>query len=444
MLRKGRLSRLARLGGMAMGVVGDAAGATAHVISGGADEAAATFHRHAAKRMLRVFGEMKGLPMKAGQMLSYIDEILPPEHKHIYNQMLSTLQMHTPAMDWEEIVEVFHGAYEGKNPEEIFARFDPEPIAAASIGQVYRAITHDGVEVAVKVQYPGVDAAIDSDLANAETLVSAVSAILPGTDFSHFVDDILNRVREECDYRQEADNQRDFVRIWQGDAQVVVPALVDELCRDRVLVSRFVHAHEWKEMLDLADAEAKSRYGQVIFRSVFASLFGHGIFNGDPHPGNYMFFDDGRVCFLDYGCVQRYDATQAEGFRALRKAVLHNQRGPVFQDLLCRVFGIPENTDAELKQLVENYMVLSFEPVIAPQPFRFTRAYCSQLLKLGMQAKLTLTKKMFTGKKVDIFGSQNAGMAFLGRINFGLGSILASLDAEADFRALLEAVGDSQ
>lgn len=439
MLRKGRLSRLARLGGMAMGVAGDAVGATAHAISDSTQEAAATFHRHAAKRMLRVFGEMKGLPLKAGQMLSYIDEMLPPEHRHIYNQMLSGLQTHTPVMEWEEIVEVFHEAFDGQEPEQIFRSFDPEPIAAASIGQVYHAVTREGVEVAVKVQYPGVDEAIDSDLNNAESLVSAMSAVLPKMSMREFVGDIIGRVKEECDYTVEAQNQRDFARCFTDDPQVVIPRVIDDYCRQKVLVGELLHAQEWREMLDTKSAVQKSSYGEVIFRFVFESLFRHGMFNGDPHPGNYMFFDDGRVGFIDFGCVQRYDAAKAEAFRELRDAVLAGKRGSQFQRLLCSIFGIPEDTDPELKRLMEDYMVLSFEPATAPQPFRFTAEYCTRLFRLGAKAKLTMTKKLFSGKRVDIFGTQTGGMAFLGRINFGLGSILAKLGCEADFRALLEA-----
>ncbi|MDP7112522.1 MAG: AarF/UbiB family protein, partial [Myxococcota bacterium] len=166
MLRKGRLARLSRLGEMAVGFVGDAAGAGTRLATATSKAAATEFHERAARRMLEVFGEMKGLPLKAGQMLSYIDEILPPEHREIYNEMLGQLRRHAPPMEWVHICEVFHEEFDGREPDDIFGRFDPEAIAAASIGQVYRGALHDGTEVAIKVQYPGIAEAIRSDLDN--------------------------------------------------------------------------------------------------------------------------------------------------------------------------------------------------------------------------------------------------------------------------------------
>lgn len=443
MLRKGRLSRLARLGGMAAGLVGDAAGAAAHLITETTEEAAAGLHRHAAQRMLKVFGEMKGLPLKAGQMLSYIDEIIPEEHRHIYNEMLGKLQMHTPSMDWPIVEGIFEEDFEGSSPMEIFREFDPEPIAAASIGQVYKAVLHDGTEVAVKVQYPGVAEAIESDIENLETLVSAMGHVIPQSDFSHFVEDITRRVLEECDYEKELHNQRDFYYCWLDDDEVIIPRVFDELSKRRVLVTEFIHAKEWREMLETTSAADKSRYGLVIFRFVFQSLFRYAMFNGDPHPGNYLFYPDGRIAFIDYGCVQRYKADQADAFESLRDAVVAGADGDDFRRLVGQVFGVPEDLDEEMEDLLTEYLRLTFEPVTAPQPYRFTREYTKKLLMKGMDAKMVMTKKLISGKRAYPLDLERAdgGIAFLGRINFGLGSILTTLGTEADFRALLTDMG---
>ncbi len=440
MLRKGRLARLSRLGGMAVGFVGDAAGAGTRLATATTEAAATEFHQRAAKRMLEVFGDMKGLPLKAGQMLSYIDEILPPEHRHIYNEMLGKLRRHTPPMEWIHICEVFTEEFDGREPDEVFGRFDPEPIAAASIGQVYRGALPDGTEVAIKVQYPGVAEAIRSDLDNAETLVGAMSAVMPKADLLHFMQDIYGRVEEECDYTLELRNQRDFRALWADDATVVIPRAYDEFSTRRVLTSEFLDGHEYPHVVENAPGERKSLYGRKIFRFVFRSLYGFGMFNADPHPGNYLFWDDGRVAFIDYGCVQRYSPERAALLRDLRDAVLTGMEGPPFQDLLLKVFGVPERIDDEVMELFEQYMHLSMQPITAPQPYRFTREYCQQLLKLGMEAKLVLTRKMFTRANVNIFDVEDTGMAFLGRINFGLGSILATLGAEGDFRALMNEI----
>lgn len=444
MMRRGRLSRLARLGGMAAGLVGDVAGATAHLVTETAEEAAAGLHRHAAERMLKVLGDMKGLPLKAGQMLSYIDEIIPESHRHIYNEMLGKLQMHTPAMDWSDVEEIFEEDFMGSGPMELFRDFDPEPIAAASIGQVYHAVLHDGAEVAVKVQYPGVAEAIRSDLDNLEALVGAMSHLMPKADFTHFVEDIARRVLEECDYEQERHNQRDFYYCWLDDSEIAIPRVYEDLCRRRVLVSEFVHALEWKEMLATADPERKSRYGRVIFRFVFQSLFKYAMFNGDPHPGNYLFHPDGRITFIDFGCVQRYPEDQADAFEKLRDAVLVGARGEDLFDLVHTVFGVPEDLDEDMKRMLAEYLQLTFEPVTSPQPYRFTREYSGKLLKKAMEIKPLMTMKMLQGKQAYPLDLQRAdgGIAFLGRINFGLGSILSTLGTEADFRELLQTMGD--
>jgi len=425
---------------MAVGLAGDAVGATGSLLTATAKESQATFHRHAARRMLRVFGEMKGLPLKAGQVLSYIDELLPEEHRHIYNEMLGNLQMHTPPMDWEDVERVFKEEFEGQGPLEVFGAFEHEPIAAASIGQVYHAHTKDGDEVAVKIQYPGVAEAIHSDLQNVDTLMSTMSAVIPKADFKHFMDDALSRIEEECDYTIESQNQRDFERAWAGDPWVVIPKTYEALSTRRVLTSEFLHAHEWKEMLQVAPEDLRKRYSGTLFRFVFTSLFQHGMFNGDPHPGNYLFYPDGRVAFIDYGCVQRYSDEQTQAFRDLREGVLSGARGEAFHEIVRRVFSLPADMDEEMVSFFENYLHLSFEPATAAQPYRFTRAYTKEILNKMMDLKLLLAKKMLSRKNVNFWESEDAGIAFLGRINFGLGSILTSLDSEVDYRGILEGI----
>lgn len=439
MLRRGRLARLARLGGMAAGFVSDAAGAAAHRVTG-TEELSADFHKRAAKRMLEVFGDMRGLPLKAGQMLSYIDEMLPEEHRHIYNEVLGKLQVHTPPMNWEDIEAVFHEEFDGRGPEEVFAAFDHEPIAAASIGQVYRATLHSGEEVVVKVQYPGVAEAMASDMDNADTLVSLMNTIVPKMHFSHFVDEITSKVKEELDYVAEAQNQRDFAALWEGDPKVVIPKTYSDLCTRRVLTSEFLEGAEWKDMLEVASPELQAEYGRTIFRFVFQSLFCHGMFNGDPHPGNYLFYPDGRIGFIDYGCTVRYDEAETVAFREFRHVVLARATGAEFQHHFLKAFGIPADLDPDMLQVFEDYLHLTFEPITAEQPYHFTREYSKQLLTKMMDLKMVMNKKIFLERNanMDLWNMRDAGVAFLGRINFGLGSILATLGTEGDFRAILE------
>ena len=442
-MKTGRLARLLRLGGMATGVAGDVAGAAARRVTQTSQEAAARFHERAAQRLLRVFSEMKGLPLKAGQLLSYIDEFLPEEHRAVYEELLGKLQDHTPPVPWEEIEAVFQEAFDGAAPGDVFARFDPEPIAAASIGQVYAATLHGGGEdVVVKIQYPGIVEAFESDLANLDALVAVLERLVPGFDISLFVGDVMARILEECDYAHELDNQQRFHACWAGDPEIVVPAAFPALCRETVLVSERLSAWSWSEMRQQAPPALQSAYGRVIFRFVFGSLFQHHMFNGDPHPGNYLFYPDGRVGFLDYGSVQRYDADQAAAFAALRRAVLDGVTGEAFYARLQAAFGMPDDLEPTIRELTVEYMQLTFQPVTAPQPFRFTREYSAQLLRQGARLKAASNKLLLQGKNASPLDLSRAdgSVAFLGRISFGLGSVLASLGAEGDFRAIIAAL----
>lgn len=438
-MRRRRLSRLSKLGGMAAGLTADVGRAAARGVTG-EQAAGAEFHRRAARRMLDVLGDMRGLPLKAGQMLSYVDEMIPAEHRHHYREALGRLQVHTPPMGWEEVQAVFTEDFEGRSVQEVFSEFDFEPVAAASIGQVYRARLPTGEEVAVKVQYPGVDQALASDLDNAGALAAVMNTIMPRMSIEQFVQAMTAKLEEELDYTLEAGHQRDFRRLWLQDPEIRIPRVHDDFCTRRVFTSAFVRGREWPEMLDAATAEQRSAYGRTLFRFVFTSLFRHGMFNGDPHPGNYLFHDQGRVTFVDFGCTVRYDEEETAAFCELREAVLRDATGSDFQDRIRRAFGLPPDLDAELVEMFADYFHLAFEPVTAPQPYRFDEEYSRRLFSHTVRLKATLNKRIFLQRRAgwDFFAMRDAHVTFLGRILFGLASILTRLGTEGDFRALLE------
>jgi len=378
---------------------------------------------------------MKALPMKLGQILSYVDEMVPAEHREIYRDVLGALQAGAQAAPWEQMAPVL-AAELGGSPEEIFAAFDSHPIAAASIGQVYRATTRDGRDVAVKVQYPGVAEALDADLKNAESVVRAITAALPGSDLSHFIADIEGRLHEEVDYRCEARHQQAFAEAWAGDPDVVVPAVVPELSTQRVLVTEFAPGDRWEDMLALAGPEQKRRYGEVIYRFTLQSLYRDGMFNGDPHPGNYLFYPDGRVVFLDFGHVAIFDDEGRVAHSALRDALLSGVRGRALRPLFDAAFGMPEDLDDELWALFERYVLLTAEPLVSEQPYRFGPDYPRRLMAFTYDAKMTWFRKaMFRGVK----DASRQGTIVAARINFGLPSILAQLGAEADWPVVIGA-----
>jgi len=195
--------------------------------------------------------------------------------------------------------------------DEAFARFDPVPIAAASIGQVYRAELHDGRRVAVKVQYPGVASAVRADLQNLGLILRIVKRVAPGLDAKAIGGEIRERIGDELDYELEAQNQRSLARIYRGHPFIFVPDVVTGLSRERVIVTELVEGRGFEEFRRLPRAQ-RDRIGEIVFRFFFGCLYRHHEFSGDPHPGNFILMEDGRVAFLDFGLYKHMDAEAVE------------------------------------------------------------------------------------------------------------------------------------
>jgi predicted unusual protein kinase regulating ubiquinone biosynthesis (AarF/ABC1/UbiB family) len=195
--------------------------------------------------------------------------------------------------------------------DDVFETFDPVPIAAASIGQVYKGRLHDGRDVAVKVQYPGVASAVRADMQNLGMILRLMKAIAPGLDPKELGDEIRSRIDEELDYELEAANQRTLARIYRGHPFIVVPDVVTSLSREKVIVSEFVRGRGFEELKQLPQEE-RNRIGEIIFRFYFGCMYRHHQFSGDPHPGNSILLDDGRMAFIDFGLFKRIPGEVAE------------------------------------------------------------------------------------------------------------------------------------
>ena len=215
-----------------------------------------------------------------------------------------------PAVRFSEMRRVLEREYE-RPLAEVFAEFDEQPVAAASIGQVYRARLHDGREVAVKVQYPGIGAAVRADLQNLGPMLRLARQFVPGLDVDATVEEIRERVTEELDYELEASNQQAVARRHRGHPFIVIPEIVGDLCRERVVVMDFVHGRGHEELTGLPQTE-RDRIAEMIFRFYFGSMYRHHQFSGDPHPGNSLLLADGRMAFLDFGLFKRISASAAE------------------------------------------------------------------------------------------------------------------------------------
>jgi len=310
---KGRVRRSAKLGSV-LGVQGARyAGTKAAGIARseeGAHERLENRHLETALKIVGALGEMKGAAMKLGQMASFIDtEFLPPEYRELYQEQLAKLRTSAPAMPWKKVVKVLEEEYEGEPLSELFAEIDEEAFAAASIGQVHRAELLDGQQVAVKIQYPGVAEALEADLRNAGTIVRLAKAIAPGLDPKAIAKELAERVLEELDYEFEAQNQRSFARAYRDHPFIYVPDVYTRLSRRRVLVTELVEGIGFEEVKGL-DADARSRFGEIVFRFAFGSIYHLQHFNADTHPGNYILMADDRVAFLDFGMTKRLDREQ--------------------------------------------------------------------------------------------------------------------------------------
>ena len=312
---KGRIRRSAKLG-TAMGTQATRYAGTraANVArgSGKAERALEGRHLETAVKMASILGEMKGAAMKIGQLASFIDtEFLPPEYAELYQEQLAKLRTSAPAMPWDKVRKVLEEEYLGEPLDELFENIEEDAFAAASIGQVHRATLHDGRAVAVKIQYPGIAEALESDLRNAGMIMRLARAIAPGLDAKAVAAELRLRVMEELDYEYEAQSHRSFARAYRGHPFIHVPDVLTRLSHRRVLVTEYVEGMGFEEVKQLPQEE-KNRFGEIVFRFCFGSIYHLQMFNADAHPGNYILMGDGRVAFLDFGMTKRLDAEQIE------------------------------------------------------------------------------------------------------------------------------------
>ena len=268
-------------------------------------------HLEAAERMVATLGRMKGAAMKIGQLASFIDtEFLPPEYRDLYQEHLAQLRTQAPTMPWSQVRKVLDEEWE-EPCEELFEQIEHDAAAAASIGQVHRAVLPDGRQVAVKIQYPGVAEAIAADMQNAGLILRMAKALAPGLDAKAAAAELKERVMEELDYELEAQNQRSFARGYRGHPFIHVPDVVTRLSTQRVLVSEWVDGAGFEEVEQLPQEE-RDRFGEIVYRFCFGSIFHLQHFNADAHPGNYLLMPDGRVAFLDFGMTKHLDKDQIE------------------------------------------------------------------------------------------------------------------------------------
>jgi predicted unusual protein kinase regulating ubiquinone biosynthesis (AarF/ABC1/UbiB family) len=378
----------------------------------------------ATAQVVATLGQMKGALMKIAQMASYLDEGMPEPVR----EALASLQQDAPPMSPELSAGVVRAEL-GDAPERIFATWDPNPIAAASIGQVHRARLHDGRAVAVKVQYPGVDDAIRADLSTSDLLFRAMGIMFPGLEPGPLVEELRARLLEELDYVREAENQRLFADYYEGHPFIRIPAVVDELSTARVLTSELVEGARFTEAEQWSQAE-RDLAAEAIYRFVFRSLYRLHAFNGDPHPGNYIFHGNGVVSFLDFGLVKHYDPAEVSLFEELIRTM------------------VLEHDITQFRAVLEEHGVLRRD---APFGDDDVRAYFGHFYEFVMEDEIVTMSPEYAAESVrrifDLSGpyahvakASNVPPAFVvsQRINLGLHAVLARLRATANFRRIAE------
>jgi predicted unusual protein kinase regulating ubiquinone biosynthesis (AarF/ABC1/UbiB family) len=323
-----------------------------------ADKALARRQVETAEQIVAALGTMKGAAMKLGQVMSFLDVgLVPEEYREEFQAKLAQLRDSAPKVGFKDMKKVLEESYEAPL-EEVFSSFDPVPIAAASIGQVYRARLDDGRDVAVKVQYPGVARAVRSDLQNLGMILRLMKSIAPGLDPKELGAEIRGRVEEELDYELEAQNQRTLARIYRDHPFIVIPDVISSLSHERVVVSEFVQGRRFEEFKTCPEPE-RDRIGEMIFRFYFGSMYRHGQFSGDPHPGNCLLLDDGRMAFLDFGLFKRIPRDIAEFELQTQRLGIEGRGAELIEHLHEGGWiGHPQYYDAE--QIIEQFRDLTW------------------------------------------------------------------------------------
>jgi predicted unusual protein kinase regulating ubiquinone biosynthesis (AarF/ABC1/UbiB family) len=376
-----------------------------------------------AEDVAATLGTMKGVLMKLGQMASYVDDGLSPAAR----RTLSRLQDSVPPMSPELAAQVVSEEL-GLPPERAFATWDRQPIAAASIGQVHRAITHDGRAVAVKVQYPGIAETIEADLGNVALLRRMLKITAPAQDVDALLTELRERVTEELDYRREARNQQLFADYYAGHPTISVPGIIAELSTRRVVTSELADGARFAELAGWPQAE-RDLAAETIYRFVFRSLYGAHAFNGDPHPGNYLFGGGGRVTFLDFGLVKHFTPDELRPLVEMVKHLCVDNDPDGFrramEDAGFLMPGAPLPTD-----MIVEHMAVFYDTVRERGPRTMTGEYASAVTRRFFDFRSPLTPYVQIPRSYVI----------LQRINLGLFALLGELSATADWRRIAEEI----
>jgi predicted unusual protein kinase regulating ubiquinone biosynthesis (AarF/ABC1/UbiB family) len=368
-------------------------------------------------------GAMKGVMMKIGQLASYVDGGLSPAVRRTLARLQDSVPPMSPALAAAVVAEEL-----GAPPERAFARWDPRPIAAASIGQVHRAVTRDGRAVAVKVQYPGIAETIAADLRNVTLIRRMLRITAPAQDTGALLSELRDRISEELDYRREAASQRLLAAYYDGHPTIHIPAIIDGLSTRKVITSELSGGARFAELASWSQHE-RDLAAETIYRFVFRSLYHVGAFNGDPHPGNYLFHRGGKVTFLDFGLVKRFTPAELQPLMQMARTICVEHDPEAFRASLETAGflrpGAPLSTEA-----IIDHLAVFYDTIREPGPVTITSEYASSVVRRFFDLRSPVADYIAVPRSYVI----------LQRINLGLFAVLGELSATADWRAIAEEI----
>ncbi|MFG2778631.1 ABC1 kinase family protein [Streptomyces prunicolor] len=371
------VTRTAKLAALPLGFAGRATwGLGKRIVGESAEIVGRELQQRTAEQLFKVLGELKGGAMKFGQALSVFESALPEEVAGPYRAALTKLQEAAPPMPTRTV----HGVLAervGEDWRELFLEFEDKPSAAASIGQVHRAVWHDGREVAVKVQYPGAGEALLSDLTQLSRFARLLGPLIPGMDIKPLIAELRDRVSEELDYGLEAQAQQLHAEEFEGDPDVMVPAVVHQC--DQVLVTEWIDGIPLSEVIADGTQEQRDRAGQLLARFLFSGPARTGLLHADPHPGNFRLLPadpdgkgDWRLGVLDFGTVDRLPGGLPTPIGDSLRMTLDGDAEAVYE--LLRTEGFVKDSIELDPDAVLDYLVPIIEPAQVDE-FTFSRGW---------------------------------------------------------------------
>jgi predicted unusual protein kinase regulating ubiquinone biosynthesis (AarF/ABC1/UbiB family) len=384
-----------------------------------------TLDDDAVARLVVSLGELKGVSMKVGQILSYIDAPIPSNVR----RQLAVLQAQSQRMPFADVERTIRSEL-GPRADDLLETLEREPVSSASIGQVHRARLPGGagdVGVAVKVLHTGIEEALRADFRGAQVGKRIARVLVPGADISDLIDEAEHALLDECDYEREAHNQERFAHVYAGrraDDAIIVPDVHRDWSARRVLTTTWHDGMPLETFLASATQAARDRAGAAMFRFYVATFYAHGFFNNDPHPGNFLFHEDGRVVFLDYGGVRDFSRHIVRAMAQLSVAVREGGDDDVEAGLLALGARFEGRRASRERAAGVELARAFFAPLVAPGRRAIEVGFMSTMQEL-VQHKRALLRLHLPGE-----------LLFLVRIRFGAYSVLSRLGSKLDWRAL--------